>query len=318
MPHSVARFVCVLAMIAVIVNLSSAYGANAKVAEETPPPAAPQPKVRIMRPQISVQIQQTEEQAMQSVADEPQREPYLGIVTGPVVDQLRSQLDIPAGMGLVVEAVAADSPAERAGMKKFDVLRKFDDQIVCTAEQLSTLVKAAGKGKEVVLTVTRGGKETVLKTLIDDRDVVAGGAAPLTIDDLAELPVGIDALVAEVLPADAIPGFSDDVRAQIQQQVKAALSQAGVGKDGNNAIARVFQIYPSGQSQSVFVHSDERGTVEIRETNGKRTVMIKDPSGKQIHAGPLDNDADREKLPEAFRGMVGEVEARAATSKPVP
>lgn len=271
-----------------------------------------------MRPQISVQIQQAGGQATQSVTDEPRREPYLGVVTGPVVDQLRSQLEIPAGMGLVVEAVAADSPAERAGMKRFDILRKFDDQIVCTAEQLSTLVKAAGKGKEVALTVTRGGKETVLKVHIDDREIDGGGAAALDIDALADLSAGIDALVAEVLPAEAIPGFSDDVRAQIQQQVKDALGQAGVAKDGNNAMARVFQIYPGGQSQSVFVHSDERGTVEIRETNGKRTVMIKDPSGKQIHAGPLDNDADREKVPEAFRGMVGEVEARAATSKPVP
>ena len=317
MPHSVARFVCVLALIAAITDLPSARGADARVAKETPPSATPHPKVRIMRPQISVQIQQAEAQAMQSVADEPRREPYLGVVTGPVVDQLRSQLEIPAGMGLVVEAVAADSPAERAGMKRFDILRQFDDQIVCTAEQLSTLVKAAGKGKEVVLTVTRGGKETFLKVLIDDRDVVEGGAAPLDLDGLAELPAGIDALVAEVA-AEAIPGFDDDVRAQIQQQVKDALGQAGVGKDGNNAIARVFQIYPGGQSQSVFVHTDERGTVEIRETNGKRTVMIKDPSGKQIYAGPLDTDADQEKVPEAFRTMVGEVEGRATNRTAMP
>lgn len=317
MPHSVARFVCVLALIAAITDLPSARGADARVAKETPPSATPQPKVRVMSPQISVQIQQVQDQAREPAAGGPRREPYLGVVTGPVTDQLRSQLEIPAGMGLVVEAVAADSPAERAGMKRFDILRQFDDQIVCTAEQLSTLVKAAGKGKEVVLTVTRGGKETFLKVLIDDRDVVEGGAAPLDFDGLAELPAGIDALVAEVA-AEAIPGFDDDVRAQIQQQVKDALSQAGVGKDGNNAIARVFQIYPGGQSQSVFVHTDERGTVEIRETNGKRTVMIKDPSGKQIYAGPLDTDADQEKVPEAFRGMVGEVGAGTATSKPVP
>jgi hypothetical protein len=56
------------------------------------------------------------------------------------------------------------------------------------------------------------------------------------------------------------------------------------------------------------VHSDERGKVEIRETNGKRTVTIKDRAGKEMHAGPLDTDADRKKVPAAFRGMVDEVE----------
>ena len=66
-------------------------------------------------------------------------------------------------------------------MKKFDILRKFDDQLVCTAEQLSALVKAAGKGKEVALTVTRGGKEEVVKVLIDDRQVAVGVPAAVSV-----------------------------------------------------------------------------------------------------------------------------------------
>lgn len=311
MRHATARFACLSALLAALVACHSARGADDLVAEEKPPAAAPQPQVRIM-PRIRVQMQQFE--VPQAGAAEVRREPYLGLVTGPVAEQLRVQLAIPEGIGLAVEAVAKDGPAGRGGVKRFDILRKFDDQLVCTAEQLSALVKAAGKGKEVALTVTRGGKEEVVKVLIDDREVAVGGPAQPAVGvaggfPQAGLPFDLGGLLGEALP-EGLPGLGDDVRVQIQQQVQEALDQAGAGGFGGQAQARVLQIYPGGGSQKVIVHSDQRGTVEIRETDGKRTVTIKDPAGREVHAGPLDADADREKLPEAFRGMVEEVEGR--------
>ena len=278
--------------------------------------AAPQPQVRIMPPRIRIQMQQMQQlpgQAAAPVAGEVRREPYLGLVTGPVAEQVRAQLEIPEGIGLAVEAVAKDGPAGRGGVKKFDILRKFDDQLVCTAEQLSALVKAAGKGKEVALTVTRGGKEEVVKVLIDDRQVAVGVPAAPAAGVAGVLPLDLGGLLGEALP-EGLPGIGDDVRLQIQRQVQEALdqagAQAGAGGFGGNAQARVLQIYPGGGSQKVVVNSDQRGTVEIRETDGKRTVTVKDPTGKEVHAGPLDTEADREQVPEAFRGMVGEVEGR--------
>ena len=314
MRHATARLARQLALITVLAALPPAHGADDVVAEEKPPVAAPQPQVRIL-PRIRVQMQQMQ-QGQAPVAAEVRREPYLGLVTGPVAEQVRAQLAIPDGIGLAVEAVAKDGPAGRGGVQRFDILRKFDDQLVCTAEQLSALVKAAGKGKEVALTVTRGGKEEVVKVLIDDRQVAMGGpAAPAAgVAGVAGVvPLDLGGLLGEALP-EGLPGIGDDVRLQIQRQVQEALdqagAQAGAGGFGGNAQARVLQIYPGGGSQKVVVNSDERGTVEIRETDGKRTVTVKDPTGKEVHSGPLDTEADREQVPEAFRGIVGEVEGR--------
>ena len=307
MRHATARLARQLALITALAALPPAHGADDVVAEEKPPVAAPQPQVRIL-PRIRVQMQQMQ-QAQAPVAAEVRREPYLGLVTGPVAEQVRAQLAIPDGIGLAVEAVAKDGPAGRGGVQRFDILRKFDDQLVCTAEQLSALVKAAGKGKEVALTVTRGGKEEVVKVLIDDRQVAMGGPAAPAAGVAGVLPLDLGGLLGEALP-EGLPGIGDDVRLQIQRQVQEALDQAGAGGFGGNAQARVLQIYPGGGSQKVVVNSDERGTVEIRETDGKRTVTVKDPTGKEVHSGPLDTDADREQVPEAFRGMVGEVEGR--------
>jgi len=314
MRHATARFARRLTLLAALAAFPSARGADDVVAEEKPPVAAPQPQARIMLPGIRIQMQQIQELQAAPGAAEVRREPYLGLVTGPVAEQVRAQLGIPEGIGLAVEAVAKDGPAGRGGVKKFDILRKFDDQLVCTAEQLSALVKAAGKGKEVALTVTRGGKEEVVKVLIDDRDVAMGGPDQPAAGVAGRFPQGglpfdLGGLLGEALP-EGLPGIGDDVRVQIQRQVQEALDQAGAGGFGGQAQARVLQIYPGGGSQKVIVHSDQRGTVEIRETDGKRTVTVKDPAGREVHAGPLDTDADRETLPEAFRGMVEEVEGR--------
>jgi hypothetical protein len=309
MRYATTRSARRLPLIAALLVLPSARGADDVVAEEKPPVAAPEPRVRILPPRIRIQMQQIQEQQAAPAVGEVRREPYLGLVTGPVAEQVRAQLGIPEGIGLAVEAVVKDGPAGRGGVKRFDILRKFDDQLVCTAEQLSALVKAAGKGKEVALTVTRGGKEEVVTVLIDERQVAVAGPADPAAGVAGALPLDLGGLLGEALP-QGLPGIGDDVRVQIQRQVQEALDQAGAGGFGGQAQARVLQIYPGGGSQKVIVHSDQRGTVEIRETDGKRTVTVKDPAGQEVHAGPLDTDADRETLPDAFRDMVEEVEGR--------
>jgi hypothetical protein len=296
--------------LAAILASAVAHAADDVVIEETQPtPPAPRPQVFMMPPRVRIQMRQMQEQDNAPGAGETRVEPYLGVVTGPVSDQLRAQLELPEGIGLTVDAVAKDGPAGRGGVKQFDILQKFDDQLVCTAEQLSALVKAAGKGKEVKLTVIRAGKEQQLDVLIDEREVAVGGPAAAPFAGLPGMPLELEGLLGDMLPP-GIPGFGEDIRAQVQQQVQEAIEQAQAGGFGGDVNARVLQIFPGGASQNVVVVADQRGTVEIRETDGKRTVTVKDPAGKEVHQGPLDTDADREQVPEAFRGMVEEVEGR--------
>lgn len=61
------------------------------------------------------------------------------------------------------------SPAGRGGVRRFDVIRKFNDQIVVSSNQLETLIKALGKGKRVRLTLIRGGRGKVVPTTLDER-----------------------------------------------------------------------------------------------------------------------------------------------------
>src|SRR5206468_7733179 len=47
---------------------------------------------------------------------------YLGVATMEVPPELAAQLKLSPGMGLVVNSVLPDSPAERAGVKQYDVI----------------------------------------------------------------------------------------------------------------------------------------------------------------------------------------------------
>lgn len=68
--------------------------------------------------------------------------------------------------GPVVRAVAAGSPAEKAGLKVGDVLTKIGDTEITDAASASAAVQALAVGDEVAVEVTRDGKtETVQVTL---------------------------------------------------------------------------------------------------------------------------------------------------------
>ncbi len=293
----------------------SARAADDFVQEDTPPPAAPQPRVLLMPP-LRLEMRQLQRQAAEAPPAETRKAAYLGVATRPLAPELRAQTDLPAGVGLLIDAVSPDSPAARAGVKRFDVLHKFDDQLVCAAGQLTALVEAAGKDKEVPVTLLRRGREQVVTVTLGEREVaVAAAGAGLRLgfeafEGDAGLPFDLGELLGGAL-AEGLPGLGGDVQAQVQRQVQEALEQVQAQALGGDVQARVLQIYPGGgRSQSVAVMSDGDGSVEIRDTDGERVVTIKDPAGREVYSGPLAGDVDREKVPEAFRDKVRSAEER--------
>lgn len=59
--------------------------------------------------------------------------------------------------GAVIAEIAADSPAERAGLRKGDVVTGADDRPIRTAAQLRNMIGLARVGEDVKLTLLRNG-----------------------------------------------------------------------------------------------------------------------------------------------------------------
>ncbi len=267
--------------------------------------------------------------------------PYLGVVTSPLSPQLRAQINLPEGMGLSVDVVAKDSPAEKAGLKRYDVLKKFNDQMLCAQEQLAVLVKAAGKGAKVILVVLSGGKEQNMEVILGEHDAPEVGKALFSINGTPGVSVQVqdlDRMLQQGVVENLLPEilkFSSggnsgksgsagiqqnweetrnklerkrkDLEAQMEVEIKKNQDPAKAGENQSSAQAQAFSIYPDINAQSMISVTDADGTVEINQFNGKRTVKIKDSSGQEIYTGDLNNESDHNAVPEKFRAKVKDV-----------
>lgn len=93
-----------------------------------------------------------------------QRQSVLGVAVEKLSPALAEQLDLPADKGVVVAAVAAGSPAEKAGLKKNDVLVKVAGQDVPgDAAAFAALVTKLKAGEKFDADVIRKGKKETVK-----------------------------------------------------------------------------------------------------------------------------------------------------------
>lgn len=84
---------------------------------------------------------------------------YLGVATTEVPRDVRAQLpDLPPETGLLIGAVAPESPAAKAGLQECDVLCRLGDQILVTPRQLAVLIGNHKEGDVTKLTLFRRGK----------------------------------------------------------------------------------------------------------------------------------------------------------------
>lgn len=75
--------------------------------------------------------------------------------------------------GVVVDEVLADSPAEKAGLKRSDVIVEFDGEHVRSARQFARLVQETPSGRTVKVTITREGQRRDVQVTPDERRVDA-------------------------------------------------------------------------------------------------------------------------------------------------
>jgi serine protease Do len=71
--------------------------------------------------------------------------------------------------GVTVEDVQADSPADKAGLKRSDVIVEFDGEHVRSARQFARLVQETPPGRTVKATIARDGQRKDVQITPDER-----------------------------------------------------------------------------------------------------------------------------------------------------
>ena len=274
---------------------------------------------------------------------EAKKVPFIGVVTSPLGEAVRAQTTLPEDVGLSVDVVSPDSPAAKAGLKAHDILAKYDDQLLCAAVQLSALVKRTGTGNKATLIVLRGGKELPIEVTVGEHaaqatfkveglNIAVGGLpsqpgrprvvagqplAPEVIRLIEEMGLKAGGAVFGGQYGFAVPAPGVDAPVIPQSSgptdTPAQLQSNQIQPNQIQRNQRIVLVNPNVQSQtqSVSIVANDDGRVELRWTNGKRTVTILDKAGAQQYTGPLDTQEDREKIPAELRSRVEQAEASA-------
>lgn len=94
---------------------------------------------------------------------------YLGVTVGPVTSELAEQFKAPDTSGALVQDVTPGGPADKAGLKPGDVIRKFDSRTVNDSSDLPAMAASAPPGTAVTLEVLRNGQTLEKKITVEQR-----------------------------------------------------------------------------------------------------------------------------------------------------
>src|SRR6266853_2787641 len=106
---------------------------------------------------------------------------FLGVSVEDITKENMSRYGLREVRGVGVTQVIKDSPAEKAGLKKDDVILRFDGESVTSARKLTRLVGEASADQTVRLTISRGGAEQEVSATLAKHDGVGnlfGSAMP--------------------------------------------------------------------------------------------------------------------------------------------
>jgi hypothetical protein len=102
---------------------------------------------------------------------------WIGVQINDVSPALRAQLNLDENRGVLVGEVLPDSPATKAGVKQYDILLAIGEHKIGSNEDVLKAVKAAD-GKDIRLTILRGGSERSVSVTPAERPVRAVVARP--------------------------------------------------------------------------------------------------------------------------------------------
>lgn len=93
---------------------------------------------------------------------------WLGIMIQPVTPDIAQQFALKEESGVLVSDVTENSPAQKAGIERGDVIVQYEGNEVNSPAQLRNMVASTEIGKQVAITIIRNGKTETIKATITE------------------------------------------------------------------------------------------------------------------------------------------------------
>jgi serine protease Do len=197
----------------------------------------------------------------------------LGVTVQGVTSDLAESLGLKDSSGAIVSSVAPGSAAERAGLKRGDVIRSFNGVPVLDTNTLRNRVAEAGPGTTSEVVIVRDGAEKRMSVKLDEanpeRSARSGNAEP-GVDDKAALGVSVMPMTPELA-----------ARARAPKDVKGLFVE-DVDPDGRAAAAGIQpgDIIQEANRHSVSTVEDLRSAVS--KSGDKPTLLLINRQGNDL------------------------------------
>lgn len=190
---------------------------------------------------------------------------FLGLVPQEISEGLRESLDLSSTHGVIISSVQRDTPADKAGLKRYDVIVEVNGQAVSTEDQFRRIIAEAPPGSKMALKVLRDKKTFTVECQLAERPDASLAAPPADHDQngigmkLVDLTpelrkhMGLSGDIAGVAVVNVEPGKAADeaglapgdviaevnrtpvkTAAELEKQIKSA-------KPGDTFLLYVFQ-----------------------------------------------------------------------------
>ena len=229
-----------------------------------------------------------------------------------VAGMLAEHLKLPAGEGIVVQALMPDGPAAKAGVAVHDIITHVADQAVGSGADLTRQVAAHQPGATIHLKVIHKGQAAGLDVTLGTRPDSVSVLEPGPLDQL-----NLDGIPKELADRvrDAIQGnlggmdLNADPNAaadapELQEAMREMKKRMQNAMEGLKAPDAAGQPKIEVQQGAAIRLMDEQGSIEMKSNEGGKEVTIRDKANKVTWSGAWDTEQDKAAAPEDVRQRV--------------
>lgn len=88
--------------------------------------------------------------------------PWLGIAFSEITKEVQEYFSLDNQDGVVIIEVYKDSPAERAGLEAYDIIKEIDQQEVSSTSDVSDIISSKEVGDKIMFKVIRNGQSKII------------------------------------------------------------------------------------------------------------------------------------------------------------
>tara|TARA_B100000287_G_C20612066_1_gene772464 strand:+ start:55 stop:1530 length:1476 start_codon:yes stop_codon:yes gene_type:complete len=203
----------------------------------------------------------------------------LGVVIAEVTDEVAKDLDLDLSKGALVQNLAKDGPAEKAGIQIGDVIIKFDNVDINKTRDLTISAANAEIGKNVNVEVIRLGKKKKFKVKIDRFEGNEDSYVDNVTDDSSSKILGMTfgELNSEIRSKFSLPQNLFGVAvASVDEKSEAFLKNIEVGSVITNVIYESID-GPMRLTRSIAVNNPEEAynILNERKKAGDERILVR-------------------------------------------